>query len=128
MNLVSNYKTVTIETAITAKDLKTIKTHAPEALRLVDEDKHVYFAIGVSKVGSISKDGIDFDGTTKEGTLYVSVHTNGMPNEDDNRRTFLEEQFGATLVKLAKIEQQVAEALTAQATAITAIADSITII
>ena len=127
MKLVSNYKTVTIETAITAKVLKTIKAHAPKALALFDEDKRVIFSIGISGGGSIGSAGIDFSNTTKTGTMYVTVCDQKLPEEDDKRRAYIEEHFGATLVKLAQIEQQVSEALTTLDTSIAAVAESIII-
>lgn len=127
MKLVSNYKTITIETGITAKVLKTIKAHAPKALALFDEDKRVIFSIGISADGSIGSAGIDFNNTTKTGTMYVTVCDQKMPEEDDKRRAYIEERFGAMLVKLAQIEQQVSEALTTLDTSIAAVAESIII-
>ena len=132
MKLVSNYKTITIETGITAKVLKTIKAHAPKALALFDENKRVIFSIGISAGGSIGSAGIgsagiDFSNTTKTGTMYVTVCDQKMPEEDDKRRAYIEEHFGATLVKLAQIEQQVSEALTTLDTSIAAVAESIII-
>lgn len=127
MKLVSNYKTVTIETGITAKVLKTIKAHAPKALVLFDEDKRVIFSIGISADGCIGSAGIDFNNTTKTGTMYVTVCDQKMPEEDDKRRAYIEERFGAMLVKLAQIEQQVSEALTTLDTSIAAVAESIII-
>lgn len=127
MKLVSNYKTVTIETSITAKVLKTIKAHAPKALALFDEDKRVIFSIGISTDGSIGSAGIDFNNTTKTGTMYVTVCDQKMPEEDDKRRAYIEERFGTMLVKLAQIEQQVSEALTTLDTSIAAVAESIII-
>ena len=127
MKLVSNYKTVTIETSITAKVLKTIKAHAPKALALFDEDKRVIFSIGISADGSIGSAGIDFNNTTKTGTMYVTACDQKMPEEDDKRRAYIEERFGAMLVKLAQIEQQVSEALTTLDTSIAAVAESIII-
>ena len=127
MKLVSNYKTITIETGITAKVLKTIKAHAPKALALFDEDKRVIFSIGISADGSIGSAGIDFNNTTKTGTMYVTVCDQKMPEEDDKRRAYIEEHFGAMLVKLAQIEQQVSEALTTLDTSIAAVAESIII-
>lgn len=127
MKLVSNYKTITIETSITAKVLKTIKAHAPKALALFDEDKRVIFSIGISADGSIGSAGIDFNNTTKTGTMYVTVCDQKMPEEDDKRRAYIEERFGAMLVKLAQIEQQVSEALTTLDTSIAAVAESIII-
>ena len=127
MKLVSNYKTITIETGITAKVLKTIKAHAPKALALFDEDKRVIFSIGISADGNIGSAGIDFNNTTKTGTMYVTVCDQKMPEEDDKRRAYIEERFGAMLVKLAQIEQQVSEALTTLDTSIAAVAESIII-
>ena len=127
MKLVSNYKTITIETSITAKVLKTIKAHAPKALALFDEDKRVIFSIGISTDGSIDSAGINFNNTTKTSTMYVTVCDQKMPEEDDKRRAYIEEHFGATLVKLAQIEQQVSEALTTLDTSIAAVAENIII-
>lgn len=128
MKLVSSYKTITIETSMTAKDLKTVRDVAPEATVIYTEDKTPIFSIGIAKSGVVKPEMVVFDNETANGSLYVTVMDKDIPESTDARQAFIEENFGSILVKLAKVEQQVADTLTAQAGAIATIASSITIL
>lgn len=128
MKLVSSYKTVTIESAITTKQVKDIKNVAPEATALFTEDKQFIFGIDIGTAGEIKPNVIKFDGNTAEGNLFVTVHDKNIPMDNDKRRAYIEENFGGILVKLAKVEQQVSEALTAQAGAVAGVVDAIQIL
>lgn len=128
MKLVSNYNAVSIETALTAKDIKDIKNVTPDALMLIDNDDLCYFNISVAKTGGINAHSITFDSQTEIGTLYVTVCDENMPKETDKRRAYIEDKFGGILVKLAAVEQQVNTALTEYTAQIAAVSDSINVI
>ena len=107
MKLINTFDAITISTNITAEQLSKAEKYAPESLILV-EDKQPIFAINVAGKGSVNKNGIVFDGVSRDGTLYVTMTNeaiSGMSEEDAH--AMLEENFGMVLFRLKQVEDQV---------------------
>lgn len=96
-----------VESALTVEQLKNLKKHRPDALKLTcGETKKVVFAVDVGEDGCISDYGAVFANEKADGTAYITID---MGDAEDPKK-FIYENFGAGLVKLNKLEQNIAAA------------------
>jgi uroporphyrinogen-III synthase len=82
----------------------------PSALILKDEDKQPLFAIGAGAAGSISSAGVTYNSTSADGKAQATIM---LPNgiAADKREDYVRDNFGASLVLLARAEAHTEEAL-----------------
>lgn len=94
------------------EELKKVKTCKPNALVLYEgtgEDKEQIFAVSAATNGNYNRFGISFASETI--TDHKACFTAKVPADVENVKDFIIESAGMGVVHLAKIEEQIAEAL-----------------
>ena len=95
---------VVITSAIKYADIEKAKKYRPEALVLKDEEgKKDIFAIGLGKAQQ-NDDFIVFDGKTHDEEGYAT-YTALLPASCGDIKGSIADLFGATLIKLGKLEE-----------------------
>lgn len=111
MKVTNSYKTLTIESAITTKDISIIKSEGLyDALNLVEDDRTI-FSVGIGSTGGVTPTEIVFDSNTKEGNLYVTIFDKKIPDGDAEKKKEFLKTYNRIFAKLQKVESQVREAL-----------------
>ena len=111
MKVTNAYKTLTVESEITTKDISIIKSEGLyDALNLIEDDRTV-FSVGIGSTGGITPTEIVFDSNTKEGNLYVTIFDKKIPDGDAEKKKEFLENYNRIFVKLQRVEAQVKEAL-----------------
>lgn len=100
---------VIITSALTFKELETVKKYRPKALVLMggEDDKEEIFAVGVGAArgqGSINKVGATF-GAPNGGDDTLATITLVYDDLGDDAKEFVAEQVGASVMNLAKLEE-----------------------
>ena len=129
--IVSAYKTLTIESALTKDDLKKALRYDPNSASLYGEDKNTQtFAIATDSpgCGTVSAFGIVFDGVTTEGKLFITVADEKIPADKEARKSFIEDNYGSILYKLNQTEASVVNCLARISSEVDAITNSIEIL
>ena len=96
-------KAVVISTSISFEMLKQLEAIAPELLTIKDKDGNTLFMVGTNGKATINKNGAVFSGSNKITMLMTDLE-----NPDAKlRKKNVKEIFGACLLQLNRIEQQV---------------------
>lgn len=100
---------VVICSSATPEQLKTLKRYCPDYLQLKSANGDVEFMVSVSDgAGSVNKVGIVFSNRTDaNGNATVTLD---IPSEITDVKTYVEEMYGFTLLKLNKLEAEFARA------------------
>lgn len=107
-----------VTSSLTNEMVTKLSKHAPEALAIYDEDKNEVFKIGVGTRGSISRYGIEFNGTTKAGKICLVVNEKLTKEE-------IAEKYGSVLVDLKAVEENATNAFTSVSADLAEIASTI---
>lgn len=92
-----NYGVVVFNTKLTKVAIEKLAKHAPEALKLKDEEGNDVFAIGFGTTPSITKYGICFDKVDSEGKALVTINAT-MENSE------IAEEYASILMQVKSIE------------------------
>lgn len=120
---------VVVESALKLEDIKTVKKYQESALVLM-EDKGDYkepvFAIDVTNksMGTINSNGAEFATATEEGNALITMVVGGNAAEI---KKWVGENLTGAIMRLNKLEKDVAEALTKINADQKAVMDSITV-
>ena len=71
MKVTVNGNALVLTSDIKAKEIELLKKVNPSALKLKDEDGNDIFAIGLSANGGINKNGVSFDGKTRQFKVFT---------------------------------------------------------
>ena len=99
-----------ITSTVSMADLETVKKYRPSALSIVDpETKETQFKVGVGS-NSVTDYGISFGGVSND-EQKLAVATLPIPADVEDAKAYVLDKAGMALVKLEKIETEVAEVL-----------------
>ena len=116
-----------ITSAVSMADLETVKKYRPSALAITDPDtKETLFKVGLGS-NSITDYGISFGGVSN-GAEKMATATLPIPTDVEDAKEFILDKAGMALVKLEKIEAEIAEVLEDVRAERASIAESIKVI
>ena len=116
-----------ITSAVSMADLETVKKYRPSALAITDpETQETLFKVGTGS-SSLSDYGISFGGVSN-GDQKMAVATLPIPHDVEDAKEYVLDKAGLALVKLEKVEGEIAEVLTDIKAERDSIAESITVI
>ena len=123
------YNQMTVESTITAKGFARAAAYKPGSTSLRDDKGKLLFSamIQEGEIGSITNNGIIFNGATGEDKLFCSVMLGGADIAADKKKADIAEAFGPALAKLKELENQITEVNTAMDGVIGSVEDSIVI-
>lgn len=103
---------VVITSSVKLEDIKRAKKYRPEALILLSEDgKEPIFRVGtVSGNGGISKYGVEFAEESRDSEKRA-VLTLGFETKSEDLKKGIVDAIGESLIKLNKVEENVASVL-----------------
>ena len=81
----------------------------PEALKLLNEDREVIFAVGLGAKGSIQNFGITFNTEDAAGNAAVTIDIENVPA--DKRVSYVAEKYYKAFDKLAQLERNIEAAV-----------------
>lgn len=111
-----------VESSIKFDDIKAIEKYCPDALILYKgegAEREQEFRICTGP-GSINKYGISFEGKSRDGNGFATF-TVPLPSNCNDVKSYVSDTYGASLLKLSKLEREVPgviEGLAAQRDAI----------
>lgn len=105
-----------VESTQTLEDIKTLEKYNPKALFLYEEDedgkkKQVFRVCSTAGKGSIGQYGASFGSETHDGRGIATI-TMCLPDGVEDAKEYVAEAVGLAIVRLNKVEEQFAEALT----------------
>lgn len=112
MNITVQGNTLVLTSNIEYKGIELLKKVNPEALKLKDEDGNDIFSIGVGTNGGINKNGVVFDGKTRDENEFATVSVTGVPAEKEKAEKFVSETVLPVWGNLEKVAAQVSNAVT----------------
>ena len=123
------YNQMTVESTITTKDLARASAYKPGSTSLRDDKGKLLFSamIQEGEIGSITNNGIIFNGATGEDKLFCSICLGGADVPADKKKADIAEAFGPALAKLKELENQITEVNMAMDGVIGSVEDSIVI-
>lgn len=124
-----------ITSAAKLEDIKLLEKYSPDALCLFDENsetgrKEVSFRVGTTAgKGSVGTFGASFGSAAHDGTGLATI-TMGLPAgvTDANAAEKVADALGTAILKLKKVEEQIAPAVAAVAEEKAAIMEDITVV
>lgn len=90
--------------------LKKIEKFNPMALVTYDEDQVPVFVVGTSATPCINKNGVQFNAQDKDGFAEVTFM---IPSTIKDRKEFVTDNFGLTLLNLSDAEEKIDKAIEA---------------
>jgi len=116
-----------ITSAVAMADLEVVKKYRPSALAITDpETQETLFKVGTGS-NSLSDYGISFGGVSNDETK-LAVATLPIPHDAEDAKEYVLDKAGLALVKLEKIEAEIAEVLEGIRAERASIAESIKVI
>jgi len=116
-----------ITSAVSMADLEAVKKYRPSALAITDpETKETLFKVGLGS-NSITDYGVSFGGVSNSEEKLATA-TLPIPTDVEDAKEFILDKAGMALVKLEKIEAEIAEVLEDIRAERNAIAESIKVI
>lgn len=112
MNITVQGNTLVLTSNIEYKGIELLKKVNPDALKLKDEDGNDIFSVGVGTNGGINKNGVVFDGKTRDENEFATVSVTGVPAEKEKAEKFVSETVLPVWGNLEKVAAQVSEAVT----------------
>lgn len=125
--------TYSVISEITTEQLNKLSKYRPAALNLYETDeagkKQQVFAVATTKpgYGIVNNFGACFDGTAFDGTGRACV-SKTIPADVTDAMKFVAEEIGMAIVKLSKVEEQVAPAMESIAADEAAVRDHIEVV
>lgn len=125
--------TYSVISEITTEQLQKLGKYRPAALNLYEVDesgkKQQVFAVATTKPGCgvVNSFGACFDGTAFDGTGRACV-TKSIPADVTDAKKYVADTVGMAIVKLSKVEEQVAPAMESIAADEAAVRDHIEIV
>lgn len=101
-----------ITSSVKLEDIKRVEKYRPEALILLSEDgKEPIFRVGTaSGNGGISKYGVEFAEESRDSEKRAVITLGFEANTDDLKKSIVE-AIGSSLIKLNKVEENIASVL-----------------
>lgn len=103
-----------LTSSVKVADIKLLKKYQPDALKILDEEKNVKFAVDYSEGKSnVAAFGITFGGATRDDNGYATV-TGTLPqglNTAEAAKEYLADQFGGVVAYLTKLEESIPTAV-----------------
>ena len=124
------YNQMTVESTITAKGFARAAAYKPGSTSLRDDKGKLLFSAMIqnnAEFGSITNNGIIFNGATGEDKLFCSIMLGGADIAADKKKADIAEAFGPALAKLKELENQITEVNMAMDGVIGSVEDSIVI-
>lgn len=100
--------TVVVESEFTPEELKTVEKSDPEVLILYDARKEPDFVVTTKGCGCIGRRGVCFDGVGANGKACVAIP---FDRGDASPEKWVEDNIGISVLKLNKVEDQVADVI-----------------
>jgi hypothetical protein len=99
-----------ITSTVAMADLETVRKYRPSALAIIDEEtKETLFKVS-SGSNSVSDYGICFGGVSNDDAKLATA-TLCIPNDVEDAKEYVLDRAGIALVKLEKVEAEIAEVL-----------------
>lgn len=99
-----------VESEVSLETIQTLTKHRPRALELRNEEKDVYFAVGLTTgKGSVTTYGASF-GIAADMTKPAAIEID-IPNGTKDAPAYVEDFIGVAIINLNKVEAQFADAL-----------------
>lgn len=109
MKVTVNGNALVLTSDIKAKEIELLKKVNPSALKLKDEDGNDIFAIGLSANGGINKNGVSFDGKTRDEDELATVTVN-VPAGTKDVEQWVSDTVLPVWDNLTKISEQITAA------------------
>ena len=109
MKVTVNGNALVLTSDIKAKEIELLKKVNPSALKLKDEDGNDIFAIGLSANGGINKNGVSFDGKTRDEDKLATVTVN-VPAGTKDVEQWVSDTVLPVWDNLTKISEQITAA------------------
>ena len=109
MKVTVNGNALVLTSDIKAKEIELLKKVNPSALKLKDEDGNDIFAIGLSANGGINKNGVSFDGKTRDEDELATVTIN-VPAGTKDVEQWVSDTVLPVWDNLTKISEQITAA------------------
>lgn len=121
-------KAIVLTSKLKTETIKQLKKFAPTALTVINDKGEPVFAVGYSAKGnaSINKNGVEYNGTSPEGMAQATF----MCADDvaaEKQKQYVLDTYGAGLMQLDAVEDQILSAANTLNDKITAISDGITV-
>lgn len=111
MNISVQGNTLVLTSNIEYKGIELLKKVNPDALKLKDEDGNDIFSVGVGTNGGINKNGVVFDGKTRDENEFATVSVSGVPAEKEKAEKFVADTVLPVWGNLEKVAVQVTDAI-----------------
>ena len=111
MNISVQGNVLVLTSDIEYKGIELLKKVNPDALKLKDEDGNDIFSIGVGTNGGINKNGVVFDGKTRDENAFATVSVSGVPAEKEKAEKFVADTVLPVWGNLEKVAAQVTDAI-----------------
>lgn len=106
MKITVNGNALVLTSETKMEDIELLKKVNPDALKLKDKDGNEIFAIGAGTNGGISKNGVVFDGATRDDDAFATV-TVTVPANVGNVADWVAEKVMPVWASLEKVAEQV---------------------
>jgi hypothetical protein len=114
--------TSSVKKAVIEKAAKLVKSSLT-LYKEVNGEQEPVCSIGIGKVAGINSNGITFDSANKDGFAQATIVLPDMKAEE--RKAYVEDNFGLTLVNASVIEGQLETALADRAATLSTIMDNV---
>ena len=120
---------MTVKSAFTLEDIKTLEKYRPKALTLYAEDgKTEVFKVGsTTGRGSINQYGASFGSASKDDAKNAII-TLDIPSDTTDAKAFAEDKIGVAILHLNRLEEKFGEVLAGIAEEKTAVLSNITVL
>ena len=109
MKVTVNGNALVLTSDIKAKEIELLKKVNPSALKLKDEDGNDIFAVGLSTSGGINKNGVSFDGKTRDEDELATV-TVAVPAGTKDVEQWVSDTVLPVWDSLTKVSEQITAA------------------
>lgn len=125
MNIAVVGNILAVTSDIKASAIKKLTKANPEALKLLNEDREVIFAVGLGAKGAIQNFGITFNTEDAAGNAAVTIDIEDVPA--DKRVSYVAETYYKAFDKLAQLERNIEAAVAEYDTHVREVTESITV-
>ena len=105
-------KAIVIASAVKLADLENLKKYKPKSLILMggDDGKESIFGVGVvpGSTGKIGRNGVEFGEKNADGFATMTILA---PADVKDMKEYVADTYGASLMNLAKLEEQLPAAV-----------------
>nr|DAT55755.1 MAG TPA: hypothetical protein [Caudoviricetes sp.] len=128
MKIIVCGNSVTFKSDLTIAEIEKAATYRPESVLLKSEDGEVDFYLTTSERGSVSRNGILFEGESCDGTGCAVVTVPLQKKDGQTIQEAMAENYATIIEKAEQVETQVRDALVGIATLLTRMSNKISVV